>query len=264
MNRSMSAAAAFAAILGASLLFPARGAAPQEKPAPPRGEQEEGFKNLKVFPKDIPHDDLIAAMRGFAGALGVRCDFCHMDDAAHPHHLDFASDGKDTKKIARVMMKMNGDINAQYISTLDLKKADAMQVKCVTCHRGLPIPRDIGDVVADTLEANGPDAAAATYKTLRDQYYGSASYDFSEGALNDLAEQLAAKEKLDEAVQVLKLNQQYYPDSSRIYSMLGQIYAGQGKKDEAVTAMQKAISLDPQNPRLKQMLDRIQNGGGNR
>jgi hypothetical protein len=30
------------------------------------------FTNLEVLPKDIPRAELIATMRGFAGALGVR------------------------------------------------------------------------------------------------------------------------------------------------------------------------------------------------
>src|SRR5262249_38141287 len=35
------------------------------------------FKNLKVLPKDISRPALVGQMRQVAGALGVRCGFCH-------------------------------------------------------------------------------------------------------------------------------------------------------------------------------------------
>ena len=36
------------------------------------------FKNLQVLPSNISHDELIATMRGYAAALGTRCDHCHV------------------------------------------------------------------------------------------------------------------------------------------------------------------------------------------
>src|SRR5690606_19003386 len=34
--------------------------------------------NLQVFPEDIEHEQLMAAMRAFRRALGVRCTHCHV------------------------------------------------------------------------------------------------------------------------------------------------------------------------------------------
>jgi hypothetical protein len=97
--------------------------------------------NLKVLPKDITPEDLIKIMRGYAGALGVECNFCH---AANPqtHKLDFASDAKDDKGIARTMIAMTRTINEQYMS--QVHDPDAMpedkHVTCGTCHRGHHMP----------------------------------------------------------------------------------------------------------------------------
>jgi hypothetical protein len=97
--------------------------------------------NLKVLPKNIAREDLIKIMRGYAGSLGVECSFCH---ARNPqtHKLDFPSDAKDDKTIARTMIQMTQTINEQYMT--QVHDPDAMpedkHVTCGTCHRGHSMP----------------------------------------------------------------------------------------------------------------------------
>src|SRR5438552_13588059 len=80
--------------------------------------------NLQVFPKDTPRAQVIPVMQQFTMGLGVMCDHCHVPQAgAQPGAngqipMDFASDDKQTKKTARVMMKMVADINARLGSEL--------------------------------------------------------------------------------------------------------------------------------------------------
>jgi len=114
----------------------------------PAAATKSEFKNLKVFPKDIARDQLLAAMRGFTRGLGVRCDFCHVVTATEPkQQLDFASDAKDEKRAARVMIQMVSQINGTWIArTRTAKNEPAAEgtgpegqnprVSCWTCHRG--------------------------------------------------------------------------------------------------------------------------------
>lgn len=118
------------------------GPAPQESAAHARQRRTlPKPTNLKVLPKDISPEDLIKAMRGYSAALGVECNFCH---AANPqtHKLDFASDEKDDKGMARTMIAMTRTINQQYMSQIN--DPDAMpsdkHVVCGTCHRGHSMP----------------------------------------------------------------------------------------------------------------------------
>lgn len=98
--------------------------------------------NLKVLPKDTAPEELRKIMRGYAGSLGVKCNFCH---AVNPqtHKLDFASDAKEDKGFARTMIAMTQTINDQYMSKID--DPDAMpadkHVTCGTCHRGHSMPQ---------------------------------------------------------------------------------------------------------------------------
>jgi hypothetical protein len=104
--------------------------------------EEHKFKNLKVLPKKISMKELDMVMNGFNDALGVKCGFCHassMDSSVR--HLDFPSDAKPEKNIARSMMKMTGKINKKYFKDYkDSNGQPALAVSCMTCHRGTPHP----------------------------------------------------------------------------------------------------------------------------
>jgi cytochrome c551/c552 len=105
--------------------------------------------NLQVLPKDLTGQQVHEIMEGFAGSLGVHCDFCHAADAKNigPNgkpRLNFADDSKDDKKIARIMLTMTQQINADYISKASAMDPDAMGMKvtCGTCHRGHEMPEE--------------------------------------------------------------------------------------------------------------------------
>jgi len=97
--------------------------------------------NLKVLPKNTTPEHLREIMRGYAGALGVRCGFCH---AMNPqtHKLDFPSDAKPDKTTARLMIRMTRKINAAYLAKVNDPDATPVdkEVTCGTCHRGHHMP----------------------------------------------------------------------------------------------------------------------------
>ncbi len=102
-------------------------------------------KNLKVLPKDISHEDLDKIMDSWKAALGVKCGFCHAPSAdSTSHHLDFASDAKPEKNIARHMYKMTGRINKKFFSFNKDDKGNMLPtITCMTCHRGNPHPDEV-------------------------------------------------------------------------------------------------------------------------
>lgn len=106
------------------------------------GQQDEpkAFKaqNLKVLPKNITHDELDSVMDGFKEALGVKCNHCHAARKDNPRKLDFASDEKPEKEMARRMLKMTAAINKKYFRHSEGKAM--VQIQCKTCHRGKQKP----------------------------------------------------------------------------------------------------------------------------
>jgi photosynthetic reaction center cytochrome c subunit len=80
-------------------------------------------KNLKV----LKPEEVRGMMGGMMGALGQRCNFCHVQG-------DNASDENPKKLVARKMMEMVHHVN-------EMLGADAkVKVTCYTCHRGKNIP----------------------------------------------------------------------------------------------------------------------------
>ncbi|HTA81629.1 MAG TPA: c-type cytochrome [Bacteroidia bacterium] len=100
--------------------------------------EEEGFKNLQILPKDISEKELHKVMREYSVSLGVHCGFCNASwSDTTKRGLDFASDTKDEKKIARHMMQMTTSINSTYFNFNNSTKPDTIHmVMCFTCHRG--------------------------------------------------------------------------------------------------------------------------------
>ncbi len=104
------------------------------KDAPEQKKEEQKFSNLKVLSKKISHDDLIAVMKNYNTALGVKCNHCH---AKNGEKLDFASDAIPEKNIARKMQKMADAINKKYFG------GNSGTVGCMTCHNGKTNPNDM-------------------------------------------------------------------------------------------------------------------------
>ena len=102
-------------------------------------QAEEKAVNLKVLPKHISHKDLEKVMQQWSASLGVRCNFCHARND-ETKKMDFASDAKPEKKMAREMYIMATKINKKYFKSGDkdsIGVAKFSSVNCYTCHRGV-------------------------------------------------------------------------------------------------------------------------------
>jgi len=103
--------------------------------------QKDEFKNLKVLPKDISSKDLQKIMVDeFQDGLGISCNYCHAPEKGSLH-LDYASDEKPEKEIARAMMLMTMDINNKYFGVEHPVIGDSvLTISCNSCHHGTPHP----------------------------------------------------------------------------------------------------------------------------
>lgn len=110
-------------------------------PAPPPPPHK---NNLKLLPKDISHDDLMAIMHGFEDDLGMSCGGCHAKSTTNPGKLDFASEANPHKEVTREMMRMVDRINKKEFGIKGKFKENyldnAFKVSCYTCHHGAKHP----------------------------------------------------------------------------------------------------------------------------
>ena len=203
--------------------------------------------NTKVFPHNTPVNEVVAAMRGFSGGLGVRCTFCHVGEEGKPlETFDFAKDEKRPKLVARQMMRMVQEINRR-LDTLPERKTPGLQVTCATCHRGVTRPAPLATVISDVAVAVNSDSAIRAYRALRDRYYGRDAYDFSEMSLNNAALKVGQAKKYDDAMALLRLNEELYPTSSGVYVARGNVNLIRGDTTAAAAAFREALKRDPRN-----------------
>ena len=203
--------------------------------------------NVQVFPKTTSVIQVVGQMRNVAIGLGVRCQFCHIGEEGQPlGQFDFVSDQKRTKLIARQMMRMAEEINHR-LDTLPQRATPPIQVGCATCHRGISRPVPLFTVVADAAVAVNADSALRAYRSLRQRYYGKDAYDFSEPSLNIAAFRVGRANKVDDALSILKFNEDMFPNSSAMYVFRGNILLMKPDTAAAAGAFRKAVQLDSTN-----------------
>ena len=183
--------------------------------------------------------NLLNEMQGYATALGVACEHCHVA----PANSGLPQPKKD---IARQMIAMTRDLNARVQLATGKSPLEATKVECATCHRGVTIPKPLGQVIAQTLQEKGPEAAETQYRDLRARYYGRSSYDFSEDELLTVARGIAPI-RTDDAITLLQLNVEFNPKSARSYALLAFAYTRKFDDELAIEHLEKAVELDPTN-----------------
>jgi len=107
-------------------------AVPAAAQPPAGGQTPPAPRNLKI----LKPEQVGPAMRGFTAALGVQCNYCHVTEPTR----DFASDEKQAKKTARVMLELVEHVNEMIATGTGKPAADLTRVQCATCHRGKAIP----------------------------------------------------------------------------------------------------------------------------
>jgi len=211
-----------------------------------------------VLPKNITRDALVQRMREFSFALGVRCQYCHAGgDGISFKGVAFSSDAKRTKVQARAMLRLVDTLNTSLLPGLPSRRDPPVRIDCVTCHRGLPVPKTLATELTDVIRTKGVDAAVARYRELREKSLLRGWFSFDEWTMNELARTLGERGDTDAAIAMLKLNAEYYPKSPDIDYMLGELYRGRGDREQAIACYRAALDKNPAFTPAKRRLDEL-------
>ena len=187
----------------------------------------------------IRPEDRQAIMQTWARSLGVKCQYCH--SAARG-----TNDPQPKKDIARQMFIMMMDVNAKIEAATGKHEGDVTKVECVTCHRGIAVPGQLTDILTKTYRDQGTAGVAAQYKDLKKEYFGRQAYDFGEDTLITVAHKLSSNMPKD-AITLLKLNLDTWPQSVRSYMEMGYAYSRLLDEESAVEVLEKALAIEPEN-----------------
>jgi photosynthetic reaction center cytochrome c subunit len=131
-----------------------------QQPQPVEKTVEQVQKNIQVL-KGLPESKLTPVMNFISASLGVRCNFCHVNNNGQ---WDFASDEKPEKKAAREMITMVLGLNKNSFN-------GNTDVSCYTCHRGRSRPQGSPELPIPpvTPRPASSEAAAAEKPPTADQ-----------------------------------------------------------------------------------------------
>lgn len=225
-------------------------------PGSGHAQEQEQFRNLQVLPKEISRQELTAIMRNFTQALGVRCDYCHSQWEGTPPparpgggpNLDFASDAKPTKRKARFMLRMTDSLNRVTLAALPDRRDPPVSVGCITCHRMQPVPTTIERVLVETTARAGVDSAIARYRVLRDEM-ARGLYDFTERPVTEVATQMGAQGRHADAIKLLEMLQEFYPNSANIDFQIAELHLAAGNRDAGIARLRAILTKNPNDRR---------------
>lgn len=116
--------------------------------------------------------------------------------------------------------------------------------------------KSLVEELQSTMKDGNGAAIVARYRELRKQKPDE--YDFAEPELNTLGYQLLRGGRVDDAIEVFKLNVEMHPAASNPYDSLGEAYATKGETALAITNYRKSLELDPKNDNARQVLERLE------
>jgi tetratricopeptide (TPR) repeat protein len=115
--------------------------------------------------------------------------------------------------------------------------------------------KELTEQLMDALSANDVALAAKRFREFRND--PANTYLNTEATMNSFGYKLMGMKRLDQAIEIFKLNTEAYPQSSNVWDSLGEAYMNKGDKELAIKNYEKALELDPSNGNAAQMLKRL-------
>ncbi|MCI0531582.1 MAG: hypothetical protein L0Y74_06525 [candidate division Zixibacteria bacterium] len=115
--------------------------------------------------------------------------------------------------------------------------------------------KPLGELLEEAYANNDVELAKSRFRMFKtdpvNRYYNVQEEMFA------LGKRLLLSEKLDYAIEVLKLNTEADPKSVVTYEALGDLYAARKNKELAIKSYEAALKLDPQNSEIEHKLNQL-------
>jgi tetratricopeptide (TPR) repeat protein len=99
--------------------------------------------------------------------------------------------------------------------------------------------------VYEVINDEGIQSAIDAYKLIKEEE--SDAFSFAENELNNLGYYLMGQNRIDDAIEIFKLNIEEHPDKANPYDSMGEAYLRKGEKELAVKFYKKTLELNPGN-----------------
>jgi tetratricopeptide (TPR) repeat protein len=108
----------------------------------------------------------------------------------------------------------------------------------------------------ELLQAGRVAEAIEAYRRIKKEQPSNVAV--AERRLNALGYSLLEQKKYREAIEILKVNAEFYPKSASVFDTLGEAYLLSGDRDQAIANYRRSLELDPSNANAASMLKKLQ------
>lgn len=110
--------------------------------------------------------------------------------------------------------------------------------------------------IEQEIDKNGIEAGVKKYREIKSNPENKLYFDESE--FNALGYRLMGKGKIEEAIEIFKMNVELHPDSANVYDSLAEAYMNSGDTKNAIINYKKSLELNPENDNAKEMLKKLE------
>ena len=108
------------------------------------------------------------------------------------------------------------------------------------------------------IEEKGIDEGIKKFFEMKEEVRTIRRYVFEEWLIKSLGLSFLSQNKMEEAIGVLKLNSQLYPESWDAYYTLAEAYMKTGDKPMALQNYQKALERNPDESNMKRIMNKLE------
>jgi tetratricopeptide (TPR) repeat protein len=113
------------------------------------------------------------------------------------------------------------------------------------------------NLASEIIKRGGVDSLAASLAKIRELREKKADIYFDEEYINGFGYYLIGQGKMPEALEVMKLNAEVFPESANAYDSMAEAFMKNGNKEEAIKNYEKSLALNPGNENAKTMLNEL-------
>jgi CubicO group peptidase (beta-lactamase class C family) len=137
---------------------------------------------------------------------------------------------------------------------------DALALSILSILHGVEPKMPRKSIVDELQQGTSGAAIAAKYRELRKSH--AEEYNFQESDLNTLGYSMLAQGRIDDALELFKLNVEMYPQAWNPYDSLAEAYATKGDKEQAIRNYRKSYELNVENKNALTAIERLEKPAG--
>jgi tetratricopeptide (TPR) repeat protein len=114
------------------------------------------------------------------------------------------------------------------------------------------------DLASELIRERGWESLSRSLAEIRKQLAEGGDIYVDETSINALGYDLMAQERFADAIAVLTLNVEVYPNSANAYDSLAEAFMKNGDTQKAIENYNKSLQLNPENDNAREMLDQLE------